>query len=103
MHGHEVDFLIGRETAIEVKSAEKISNRDFKGLRFLEEEKVFNRYILVSQDRLNTRKGKFQALYWEDFLDALWTDKLVYYSSSPATGVLSGTLFSIAVNSFLLL
>ncbi len=71
-HGQEVDFLIGRETAIEVKSAKKVSNRDFKGLKLLAEENVFSRFILVSQDRVNRKYGQFHAVYWEDFLKDLW-------------------------------
>jgi len=74
-HGYEVDFLIGRETAVEVKASQKISRRDFKGLKALEEEKIFNNYVLVSQDPINTRDNNFQALYWEHFLDNLWADK----------------------------
>ncbi len=75
-HGHEVDYLVGRETAIEVKSSRNVSARDFKGLKFLEEENVFKNYILVSQDRINSNDGRFQALYWEKFMDDLWSDKL---------------------------
>ena len=76
-HGYEVDFLIGTELAVEVKASQKITARDFKGLKALEEEKVFKNYILVSQDPINTRDNKFQALYWENFLQDLWDDKLV--------------------------
>ena len=71
-HGHEVDFLIGRETAIEVKSSKKVSSRDFKGLRLLAEENVFSKFILVSQDKVNTKNGQFYAIYWEEFLKKLW-------------------------------
>ncbi|MFV9646573.1 MAG: ATP-binding protein [Desulfobacterales bacterium] len=74
-HGYEVDFLIDRETAVEVKASQKISQRDFKGLKALEEEKIFKNYILVSQDPINTRDNNFQALYWKKFLDDLWAGK----------------------------
>ena len=74
-HGYEVDFLIGRETAVEVKASQRITRRDFKGLKALEEEKVFKNYVLVSQDQVNTRDGNFQALHWETFLDQLWSGK----------------------------
>ena len=74
-HGYEVDFLIGRETAVEVKASQRITRRDFKGLKALEEEKVFKNYVLVSQDPVNTRDGNFQALHWETFLDRLWSGK----------------------------
>ena len=40
-NGHEVDFLIGTRTAIEVKASKKISGNDFKGLKYLSEEGVF--------------------------------------------------------------
>jgi len=74
-HGYEVDFLIGRETAIEVKASHKVSDRDMKGLMALKEENIFKDYILVSQDPINTSNDNFQALYWEKFLDDLWADK----------------------------
>jgi uncharacterized protein len=37
-NGHEVDFLVGTETAIEVKASKKVGKNDFKGLRYLKEE-----------------------------------------------------------------
>ena len=74
-HGYEVDFLVGRETAVEVKASQKISQRDFKGLKALEEERIFKNYILVSQAPINTRDNNFQALYWKKFLDNLWDGK----------------------------
>jgi uncharacterized protein len=76
-HGYEVDFLIGGETAVEVKASQRITRRDFMGLKALEEEKVFKNYVLVSQDPVNTRKGNFQALHWEAFLDQLWDHKFI--------------------------
>ncbi|MDL1962320.1 MAG: ATP-binding protein [Deltaproteobacteria bacterium] len=77
-HGYEVDFLIGIETAIEVKASQKVSGRDLRGLKVLKEENIFKNYILVSQDPINTRDDNFQALYWEKFLDDLWADKFCY-------------------------
>ncbi|MCI5211882.1 MAG: AAA family ATPase, partial [Candidatus Electrothrix sp. ATG2] len=62
----------GEKTAVEVKSSANISDRDFKGLKFLAEEKVFTQYILVSQDPVNRRNGDMYAMHWQDFLDALW-------------------------------
>ena len=40
-HGYEVDFLIGMETAIEVKASQKVSGRDLRGLKVLKEENIF--------------------------------------------------------------
>jgi len=67
----------GTETAIEVKSATKVSNRDMKGLRYLAEENVFQNFILVSQDPTSTRTGNYQALHWKKFLTDLWNDKFI--------------------------
>jgi predicted AAA+ superfamily ATPase len=75
-HGQEVDFLIGRETAVEVKATKRVISTDFKGLKALAEERVFEKYILVSQDTINTREGRFQAMHWERFLKDLWEERI---------------------------
>jgi len=36
-HGHEVDFLIGEKTAVEVKATSRVVPGDFKGLKALAE------------------------------------------------------------------
>ena len=76
-NGHEVDFLLGTRTAIEVKSTQKISTNDFKGLKYLKEEGVFKNLILVSQDPISTLTDNILALPWEKFLTDLWKDKLI--------------------------
>jgi len=75
--GHEVDFLLGTKTAIEVKASTKVSKNDFKGLNYLNEEGVFQNLILVSQDPVSTRSGKILAISWQKFLSDLWEDKFV--------------------------
>ena len=76
-HGHEVDFLIGNKLAIEVKATNRVTNSDMKGLRILSEEGIFNRFILVSQDPIETKNMEFQAMHWMGFLDKLWNDSLL--------------------------
>ena len=76
-NGHEVDFLLGTKTAIEVKASKKISRNDFKGLNYLKEEGVFQNFILVSQDPLSARTGDILTLHWQTFLSDLWKDKFV--------------------------
>ena len=75
--GHEVDFLVGEELAIEVKASYSVSPRDLKGLRFLAEEGIFKKFYLVSQDRSEQQHGIFQLVHWKNFLAALWNDKLL--------------------------
>ena len=75
--GHEVDFLIGTHTAIEVKASSKISKNDLKGLNYLKEEGVFQNLILVSQDPISTLTSSILTVPWQKFLSDLWKDKFV--------------------------
>ncbi len=71
--GFEVDFIIGDQTAIEVKSSKKITKYDHKGLLALKEEKKWKHLIIVSQDTVSARfRSGIRHIYWEDFLDLLW-------------------------------
>jgi predicted AAA+ superfamily ATPase len=76
-NGHEVDFLLGNKTAIEVKASQKTSKNDFKGLKYLNEEGVFQNLILVSQDPINSQTDNILTLSWKQFLSELWEDKFV--------------------------
>ena len=75
--GHEVDFLIGTRTAIEVKASSKISRNDLKGLNYLKEEGVFQNLILVSQDPISTLTSSILTVPWQKFLSDLWKDNFV--------------------------
>ncbi|CAB1055782.1 FIG00550230: hypothetical protein [Olavius sp. associated proteobacterium Delta 1] len=75
--GHEVDFLLGTKTAIEVKASTKLNKNDFKGLNYLNEEGVFQNLILVSQDPVKTRADNILAIPWHEFLSDLWRDKFI--------------------------
>jgi predicted AAA+ superfamily ATPase len=74
---HEVDFLIGTRTAVEVKASTKISRNDFKGLNYLKEEGIFQNFILVSQDPVSALTEDIQTAPWQKFLSDLWKDKYV--------------------------
>ena len=76
-HGQEVDFLIGKELAIEVKASTHVSTRDLKGLRVLAEEGVFKKFYLVSQDRNARSYESFTLVHWKTFLTTLWSDELL--------------------------
>ena len=76
-NGHEVDFLLGTRTAIEVKATKKISSNDLKGLKYLKEEGVFQNFILVSQDPISTLTDNILTIPWQKFLSDLWKDKYV--------------------------
>lgn len=71
--GFEVDFLIGDNTAIEVKSSKKVTSRDHKRLLAIAEENKWKNLIIVSRDSLRVRfQNGIQHLHWEDFLKNLW-------------------------------
>ena len=76
-YGHEVDFLVGEELAVEVKGTSTLSNRDLKGLRALSEEGVFKQLYLVSNDSTQVKRDNVHCLPWQTFLDDLWADKLL--------------------------
>ena len=76
-YGHEVDFLVGEEFAVEVKATATVSNRDFKGLQALSEEGVFSKLYLVSNDPMPTKRNNIHCLPGQVFLDDLWADKLL--------------------------
>ena len=76
-HGHEVDFLVGEKSAVEVKATRRLVPADAKGLKALAEEQVFEDLFLVSQDAVATRQGKIRALHWQDFLKRLWQGEII--------------------------
>jgi predicted AAA+ superfamily ATPase len=76
--GLEVDFLVGGDTAIEVKAAERIAPRAFHGLRALAEETPLRRRILVSHEPRPWRsEDGVEVLPVEEFLRRLWDGVII--------------------------
>ncbi len=74
----EVDFLIGNDTAIEVKATRTIHDKHLKGLRALKEEKIFLQYIVVSFDEMDRKTvDGIRCLHWSRFLNLLWQDAII--------------------------
>lgn len=69
----EVDLVLGRQVAIEIKSTDLISGKHIKGLRALKEEGLQSRYVAVSLDpaRRTTEDG-VEIWPYAEFLGALW-------------------------------
>ncbi|MGK5087323.1 DUF4143 domain-containing protein [Bdellovibrionota bacterium FG-2] len=70
---HEVDLIIGNRLAIEIKSTEHINERHIKGLRALREEKLIERYIIVSRDPIRRTIDGIEAWPYAAFLKSLFT------------------------------
>ncbi len=74
----EVDFLIGSQVAIEVKSCERVSPRDEKGLLALGEDVRLRKKIIVCRERLPRRSDSgVDILPFEIFLERLWSGEIV--------------------------
>ena len=74
----EVDLLIGREVAVEIKSTENPVRKHLKGLLALKEESIFKRYILVYLGSHKRITADGVELYpWRLFLEELWDGQIV--------------------------
>ena len=73
----EVDFIIGDDIAIEVKSAKNITDKHLVSLRELKEEGLFSRYIVVSREETpRMLSDSILILPWKRFLDKLWNGEI---------------------------
>lgn len=71
--GLEVDFIIGRKLAIEVKASIRVHSRDLKSLRALAQEEHFEERILVCrEEQERTTEDGIRILPWRRFLKELW-------------------------------
>jgi len=68
----EVDFILNDRTAIEVKAKSNVSDRDFRGLRALQEERLLRQAVVVSLETHPRRVGDIDILPWQEFLARLW-------------------------------
>ena len=73
----EVDFIIGDDVAIEVKSAKAITDKHLVSLRELKEEELFSSYIVVSREETpRMLSDSILILPWKSFLDKLWNGEI---------------------------
>ncbi len=74
----EVDFVVGRRVAIEVKGAGRVSERDTRGLRALAEDVPIARRLVVCTERTHRRlDGGVEVVPIAEFLDGLWRGEIV--------------------------
>jgi len=75
--GLEVDFVLGRgEVAIEVKSADRVDDRDLKGIRAFVEEHAPKRAIVVCNERRPRVRGEILLLPYREFFTRLWAGEI---------------------------
>ena len=74
---HEVDFVIGNHTGIEVKAKNRVTDRDLKGLKVLHVEAPLKRRIVVSLEEQTWRSDDgIEVLPAAEFFRQLWTTGL---------------------------
>jgi predicted AAA+ superfamily ATPase len=74
----EVDLVVGRSVAIEIKATENPNSRHLKGLKALAEENIFKRFILVYTGHLTrvTEDG-IDIVPWQQFTKMLWEGEII--------------------------
>lgn len=76
--GQEVDFVIGDEIAVEVKSAKSVSRRDHRGLLAIKRERDWKHLLVVSRDSTSASfDNGIRHEHWEAFLHRLWNREYV--------------------------
>lgn len=74
---HEVDFILGDDLAIEVKTTKLVNPKHLKGIKALQTEGLCKKYFLVSCDKIHRVHEGIEIIHWERFLDLLWQNQLI--------------------------
>ncbi len=75
--GHEVDFILGDHTAIELKAKRTVGPQDLKSLTALSEEATLKSHLCVSLEPRRRTVGNVQVVPYGEFLDELWDGKYI--------------------------
>ncbi len=75
--GFEVDCIIGKKLALEIKSSEMVSTKHLKGLHALAEENIIEDFAVISLDSSIRKIEKITIYPWRIFLQKLWADELL--------------------------
>jgi predicted AAA+ superfamily ATPase len=73
----EVDFILGDDIAIEIKSSSNINQRHLNGLKKIAEEYQFKQLILVCNEPFARLHDEIWILPWKIFLEKLWRGELM--------------------------
>lgn len=75
----EVDFIIDNRVAVEGKSSALVQEKQLTSLRRLKEEKLLEKYIVVSLDEHPRRPSvdpDIQIMPWKLFIEQLWNNEI---------------------------
>lgn len=75
--GHEVDFVLADEVAVEAKASANVTDRHLAGLAALKDEGLLKRHVVVCQETRPRVVDGIEILPWREFMAELWGDRLV--------------------------
>lgn len=73
----EVDLVIGKEVAIEVKFSKQMKSEFYNGLTALKEENILKSYYVVGRFNSSGQKDGINYFPYEKFLALLWAGKII--------------------------
>lgn len=74
----EVDLILDKQWAIEIKSAVSVQDKHLKGIRALKEEGIILNYAVVSCDRHErVTQDNIHIFPWKIFLEKLWKGEII--------------------------
>lgn len=75
--GHEVDFIVGDDIAIEVKSTDMVVEKHLKNIHRFAQEVSLQKRIVVSLDPAPRLLWDIEILPWKEFLTRLWAGEYI--------------------------
>lgn len=74
---YEVDCIIGKQIAIEIKSTENFNERMISGLKVIKDDSDIKRFILVSRDPIARTVDGIEVMFYQEFLGKLWNREFI--------------------------
>lgn len=74
---HEVDLIIGKDIAIEIKFAKQMKDEFFTHLEVLKEEDICKKYLIIGRFPSSGTKDGITYMPYQQFLKSLWEGKIV--------------------------
>jgi predicted AAA+ superfamily ATPase len=68
----EVDCILGKEMAIEIKSSDRFQEKYLKGLKAFKEEGLVKRHILISRDPVKRIVDGIEVIPYDQFFKEFW-------------------------------
>ncbi len=73
----EVDLVIGKEVAIEIKFSKQMKSEFYTGLEALKQEKILKKYLIVGRFPAEGERDGIVYVHYEKFLKLLWAGEIV--------------------------